>query len=208
MRRRGDHTSGNMRPVLPELVQQKNATALQRLLDDNAEELIWIAEVITGNRQAGEQRLDEAMKLAQGAHGVDQEWLFSWVKRLLVRVALEQIRREIRELLPPVAPQIAVTLARVAVSSPYRHQLRSMSSQEIIASFDVLERACLILYAYLQYPMLDCALLLGCPRSWIEPICERVLTKITEIGEMRQMASVLLMRCDSGSTTDEGRQEA
>jgi DNA-directed RNA polymerase specialized sigma24 family protein len=208
MSRRGDHPSRNMRPVLPKLTQQNDATALQRLLDDNAEELIWIAEVITGNRLAGEQRLAEAMKLAQGAHGVDQEWLFSWVKRLLVRVALEQIRREIRELLPPVAPQIAVTLARVAVSSPYRHQLRSMSSQEIIASFDVLERACLILYAYLQYPMLDCALLLGCPRSSIEPICERVLTKITKIGEMRQMASVLLMSCDSGSTTDEGRQEA
>jgi DNA-directed RNA polymerase specialized sigma24 family protein len=66
-----------------------------------------------------------------------------------------------------------------------------MSSQEIIDSFDVLERACLILYAYLQYPMLDCALLLGCPRGWIEPICERVLTKITEIGEMTPLASLL-----------------
>src|ERR1700751_92787 len=101
MSRRGDYPSRNMRPVLPKLTQQNDATALQRLLDNNAEELIWIAEVITGNRQAGGQRLAEAMKLAQGAHGVEQEWMLSWVKRLLVRVALKQIRREIRELLPP-----------------------------------------------------------------------------------------------------------
>jgi hypothetical protein len=120
MSRRSDHPSRNMRPVLPELIQQKDATALQRLLDNNAEELIWIAEVVTGNRQAGEQRLAEAMKLAEGAHGVEQEWMLTWVKRLLVRAALKQISGEIRELLPPAGPRSHVRLARAPVSARYR----------------------------------------------------------------------------------------
>jgi hypothetical protein len=46
----------------------------------------------------------------------------------------------------------------------------------------VLERACFVLSAYLRYSLLDCALLLGVPRDWIEPICERAFTKILDVA--------------------------
>jgi DNA-directed RNA polymerase specialized sigma24 family protein len=109
--------------------------------------------------------------------------MLSWVKRLLVHATLKRIRSEIRELLPAAGTRSAVALARAGVSMGDRQKLRSISPQRIVASLDVLERACFILHVYLAYPVLDCALLLGCPRGWIESICERVLTNIVSVGQ-------------------------
>jgi DNA-directed RNA polymerase specialized sigma24 family protein len=173
MSRKGSHVGGD----------QINATAVQRVIDNNSEELLWVAEVIAGSRPAGEQCLAEAIALAEPAQYVGQEWMLSWVKRLLMHVALNRISGEIRELLAAVETRSAVALAKSAVSLRDRQTLRSISPQTIVASLDVLERACFILHVYLAYPVLDCALLLGCPRCWIESICERVLTNIVAVGQ-------------------------
>jgi DNA-directed RNA polymerase specialized sigma24 family protein len=188
MSRKGNYASGNVRATLPESVEQDNATVLQRVLDNNAEELLWVAEVLVGSRHGAQQSLAEAIELAAAAQYIGREWILSWVKRLLVNVALKQIGGEIPELLANVGPRCAATLARIGVRKIDRQKLRSISPEKIIASFNVLERACFILYAYLHYPTLDCALLLGCPRGWIESICERVLTKIVDIGQPTQAA--------------------
>ena len=162
---------------------QINAAAVQRVIDNNSEELLWVAEVISGSRPAGEQCLAQAIELAEAAQYVGQEWMLSWVKRLLVHVALSRISGEIRELLPAAGTRSAVALATANVSERDRQTLRSISPQRIVASLDVLERACFILHVYLAYPVLDCALLLGCPRGWIESICQRVLTNVIAVGQ-------------------------
>ena len=186
MRRTGRQIIGNANTARRESAEQNNASPVQRVLDNNAQELLWLADVIAGSRQAGEQCLAEAIALAEEAQYVGQEWMLSWVKRLLMHVALKQISGEIREHLLPADFGSAVRTARVDASELNRQQLRSIPPSRIIASFDVLERACFILYGYLGYPVLDCALLLGCPRGWIEAICERVLTKVTAVGQGKQ----------------------
>ena len=163
---------------------QDSATAVQRVLDNHTEELLWIAEVMTGSRPAAEECLAEAIELAEAAQYIGEEWMLSWVKRLLVHVALKRISGEIRELLPAARTRSDVALAGSAASSRDRQKLRSISPQRIVASLDVLERACFILHVYLAYPLLDCALLLGCPRCWIESICERVLTNVVAVGHL------------------------
>jgi DNA-directed RNA polymerase specialized sigma24 family protein len=182
MNRKGGQVGGDLRTTRPER-DQNNAAALQRVLDNNAEELIWVAEVMAGSRPAGEQCLAEAIELADAAQYVGREWMHSRVKRLLVHVALNRISSEIRELLPASRTRSAVALTRAGVSVRDRQKLRSISPQRIGASLDVLERACFILHVYLAYPLLDSALLLGCPRGWIESICERVLTNIVAVGQ-------------------------
>jgi DNA-directed RNA polymerase specialized sigma24 family protein len=182
MSRKGNYDGGNLRRTLPESVEENNATALLQVLDNNVEELLWIAVVMAGSGQAGEQSLAEAMELAEAAPYVGRGWMLSWIKRLLVHVALRQISGEIRELMPSAGPRSAATRASAGVTALDRQSLRSIRSQWIIASFDVLERACFILHTYLEYPVLDCALLLGCPRGCIEPISERVLTGIVVSG--------------------------
>jgi len=152
-------------------------------MDDNAEELRWLAEVLAGERGAGEQNLAEAIELAEAAKYVGREWMCSWLKRLMVHVALKRLSGEIQDLLARAGGPSNVKLMRADARMPDRHTLRSIPPQRIIASFDVLERTCFVLYAYLQYPALDCALLLGCPRSWVEAVCESVLTKIVDAQE-------------------------
>ena len=171
-----------MKATRPVPAQQNNATAVQRVLDNNGEELLWVAEVMTGNRQAGEQSLSEAVALAKAAQYVGQEWMLSWMQRLLVHVALRRISEQIRELSPRIGGQRDMALARVPARTYDRLRLRSIPPQRIIASLNVLERCCFILYAYFEYPVLDCALLLGCPRAWIESICTHVLTDVSSLN--------------------------
>lgn len=186
MSRIGDSASGIVRAALPESMKHYDAAALQRELEDNAEELLWIAEVMAGSAQAGELVLAEAIKLAEAAQPVGREWILSGVKRLLVQTVLKRIGSEIPGILTTVGPRSAATMPSAGVSEIDRKMLRSISSQWIIASFNVLERACFILYAYLKYPTLDCALILGCPRAWVVLICEYVLTKIGDVSQPAQ----------------------
>jgi hypothetical protein len=185
MRRTGRQTAANAGTTRRESAQN-NARLWQGVVDNNAEELLWAAEVLAGNRQAGEQWLAEAMALAEEAQYVAPEWMLSWIKRLLVHVALKQTSGEIRQLIPLGEARSATPPARIGAGALDRQQLRFFSALRITGSFDVLERACFILYGYLEYPMLDCVLLLGCPRGWIEAMCQRVLTKVTGICQLNQ----------------------
>jgi DNA-directed RNA polymerase specialized sigma24 family protein len=189
MRSKCGQVGGNMRPTVPESAEQNNAATLQQILDNNREELLWVAEVMAGTRQAGEQCLADAIELMRVAQYVRREWMPSWLNRLLVHAALRRISSEVRELLAIYDTQGATTSARIGVTARERQELRSMPSQRIIANFDVLERACFILRDYLGYPVHDCALLLGCPRGWIEFISERVLTRIVDVGPSTQNIS-------------------
>jgi DNA-directed RNA polymerase specialized sigma24 family protein len=186
MRRTGRQIVANAGTTRRESAQQNNAALWQRVVDNNAEELLWVAEVLAGSRQAGEHWLAEAMALAEEAQYVAPEWMLSWVKRLLVHVALKQISSEIRQLIPSGEARSATPPARIGGSVVDRQQLRFVSPLRITGSFDALERACFILYGYLEYPMLDCVLLLGCPRGWIEAMCQRALAKVTAIGQLNQ----------------------
>jgi hypothetical protein len=205
MSRKGDHSAGNVKATLLESVVQNNAIAWQRVSNNNAEELLWIAEVMAGSRQAGEKSLAAAIELAAVAQYVGEEWILSWVKRLLVQVALAKIIAEIREWLPSPSSRLPAKLIKLGLSESERRQVRAISPQEIIASCDALERACFVLSAYLRYSLLDCALLLGVPRDWIEPICERAFMKILDValsakdqlGEIDSFVSPGAMGCQA-----------
>jgi DNA-directed RNA polymerase specialized sigma24 family protein len=172
---------------------------VKRVLDENRDELMWVAEVMAGSRPAGEQCLAEAIELADAARYIGNEWMLSWIKRLLVHVALKRMSGEIRELLPSGNAPIAASPAPAEPETRDREKLRSIPPQRLVASLDVLERACLVLHVYLGYSVLDCALLLGSPRAWIEPICNRVLRKIiaddqSSHGECRRFHSFVSLR--------------
>ena len=104
MNRKGGQIGGNQRTTRPE-PDQNNAAALLRVLENNGEELLWLAEVMAGSRQVGDQCLAEAMELAKVAQYVGQKWILPWVKRLLVHVVLKRTSGEIRELLPFARPE-------------------------------------------------------------------------------------------------------
>ena len=174
--------AGNVRPAVYESPEQNYAIVLKRTFEHSAEELVWIAELMSGSRQAAEQCIAEAVQLAETAQYVGPEWILPWVKRLLVQVALKRISAELHEWWPSPSSRLPAKLVKLGLSESERQKVRTISLQEIIAACNVLERACFILFAYLRYPLLDCALLLGVPRDWIEPICERSFMKILDVA--------------------------
>jgi DNA-directed RNA polymerase specialized sigma24 family protein len=184
VRRNGGQVAVNPRATLRLSAERNNATAWQREFENTAEELLWLSEVMTGSMQAGEQCIAEAIELVEATPEVGQEWMHSWVKRMLVHAALKRISGAIRELMALAGPRRAVTVARVRGSALDREKLRLIPPQRIIASLDVLERACLILYVYLAYPVVDCALLLECSRGLIVSVSERVMTKIAGLDQL------------------------
>jgi hypothetical protein len=152
-------------------------------VESEAEELLWIAEVMIGSGDSAQQCVDDAIKLAQGARH-SGKWVLPWTKRLLVKVALRRTSSQIRPLLQSDRLPAPAKAARIRTSAPELQQVRSLTPHRITDSCNVLERTCFILSGYLQYAPVDCALLIGCPRSWVEPISERATTKI--IGMLAQ----------------------
>jgi hypothetical protein len=172
--------AGNMRPTGEESTWNYDVE-LRNTFESNKEELFWIAEIITGSREEAAQSLDEAMELAGAAQCVGREWVLPWVKRLLVHAALKRIGANIRrEFLPPGHSLKAAGFVAIGLSAPLLEKLRAISPEKITASCDAPERACFILFAYLRYPLLDCALLLGCPPARIELICLRTIAKLSD----------------------------
>jgi len=178
MSRNGSQVGGNARPVHEDSLHVNYAIMLKSTFENNAEELLWIAEVMAGSRQAAEECVAEAAGLAEAAQYVGREWILPWAKRLLVHVALKRMSSEVREFLWPTLFPVSARVVKGGLSAEERRSLRTIPPQRIKSLCDALERACFILSAYLNYPLLDCALLLGVPRVWIEPICERAFTKI------------------------------
>jgi len=197
--------AGNVRPAVFKSPEQNSAIVLKRTFESSADELVWIAELVSGSRQTAEQCVAKAVELAETAQYVGPEWILPWIKRLLVQVALKSIRAEIREWLPSPSSRLPAKLVKLGLSESERRKVRAISPQEIIASCDALERACFVLSAYLRYSLLDCALLLGVPRDWIEPICERAFMKILDValsvkeqlGEIDSFVSPGAMGCQA-----------
>jgi hypothetical protein len=77
--------AGNVRPAVYESPEQNYAIVLKRTFEHSAEELVWIAELMSGSRQAAEQCIAEAVQLAETAQYVGPEWILPWVKRVLVQ---------------------------------------------------------------------------------------------------------------------------
>lgn len=185
MRRRDRQVEEKLGPALT-ASGQNTATAFQQVANTNRGELLWIAEVMTGSRLAGEQCLAEAIELAHAAQYVAPEWMLSWIKRTLAHVALRRMSSEIRERLSSGRPRISTTTAKPGIDMGERRRLLCTHPQSMIGSLDALERACFILHVYLEYPVLDCGLLLGCPRGWVESICAHNFTRIEPIDQGNQ----------------------
>ena len=205
MSRTSRQLAGNVKPAADESSKQNYAIVLKRTFESSAEELIWIAELMSGSRQAAEQCIAEAIQLAETAQYVGPEWILPWLKRLLVHVCLSRMSAEFRQWLPSPSSRRPAKIVKFGLTESDLRKVSTISPREIIASCDVLERACFIMSAYLRYSLLDCALLLGVPRDWIEPVCERAFMKILNVAlsvqdQLREVDSFIspgVMRCQA-----------
>jgi DNA-directed RNA polymerase specialized sigma24 family protein len=171
--------------------------AIAEVFDRSSGELRWLATVILGHGQDAEMCIVRAGQLAEDGGVVSQDWLEPWVMRCLVRAAIERIRADIQSVASDYTRCAQLLALPQALNSEEKQILRSFGSKEICAACDVLERAAFILHTYLGFSVQDCALLLECRRSVIEPACIDALHKILQAGYASRLASENFAGCRS-----------
>jgi DNA-directed RNA polymerase specialized sigma24 family protein len=171
--------------------------AITELFDRSFDELRWLATVIIGHGQDAELCIVRAGQLAEEGSVVSQDWLGPWAMRCLARAAIERIRADVQRVASDYTRRSQLAGIPLALNSEEKQILRSIGSKEICAACNVLERAALILHAYLGFSVQDSALLLGCHRSVIEPACSNALQKVLQIGPVSRLALEFFAGCRS-----------
>jgi DNA-directed RNA polymerase specialized sigma24 family protein len=162
--------------------------ALKKRFERESADLHWLAAVILGGEQHVEECLLDAIGLAEHGGYVAPEWLEHWDRRITVRTAVDKVRAEIQEIAGNYTQRSDAATMDDALSETERRVLRSIEAEKIGRSCNALERATLVLYGYLGFSVQDCAILLECSRSVIEPACARALQNIIDKGLVTEIA--------------------
>ncbi len=160
-------------------------TFLSDIFDREINELRWIAETITGDAQNAETCISSARSGADGSPYVAPGWRDIWIKRCVAREAINRLRPEIASFTPnrhSSATDCALVWDKTA--------LRSLYPTQICEVLNAFERAALIFHVYLGFSVQDCALLLECHWSSIEPACSAALWRLLGPTTHAQQAAV------------------
>lgn len=161
---------------------------ITEIFNRNSDELRWLAEVILGHKQGVEICIVRAGQLAESEGVVASDWLEPWIKRCLARAAIERIRIDAQSVARNYARYAKLAMTRPILNSAERQMIRLIRPERIVGACNVLERAALILHAYLGLSAQDCALLLDCHRAVIEPAYANALREIFKTGLIPQLA--------------------
>ena len=151
--------------------------ALRQIFESEREELLWLAEAMVGDPLVAEECIAAAILRADDSAYVASNWRDVWIKRCVVREAIERNGAEIK--------RIAAYYIRDAICKQGpgamdwdKQALRSLTAIEISETLNVFERAALMLHAYLGFSTHDCALLIDGHWSVIEPACSNAVCSL------------------------------
>jgi DNA-directed RNA polymerase specialized sigma24 family protein len=151
--------------------------ALREIFEREMKHLLWLAEAIIGDPLVAKRCVAAAILRADGSAYVASDWRAIWIRRCVARDAVERKSTEIK--------RIAANYVRDAVCKRPpdsvawdKQAIASLPANKISQSLNALERAALILHAYLGFSTHDCALLIGCHWSLIEPACSNAAWRI------------------------------
>jgi DNA-directed RNA polymerase specialized sigma24 family protein len=151
--------------------------ALKQICERENGELLWLAEAIVGDPRAAGCCVAAAMLRACGSAYVAPNWRDRWIKRCVVREAVESNRAEIK--------QIAAYYIRDAICKRDpdtvdwdKQALRSLPAIKVSETLNIFERSALILHEYLGFSTHDCALLIDCHWSVIDSGCSNAAWRL------------------------------
>lgn len=151
--------------------------ALREVFDSEKQHLLWLAEAIVGDPLVARSCVAAAMLRANESAYVAPEWRNTWIRRCVARDAVERKSTEITRV---VAKYMRDAVCKRPPDSPEwnKEAIACLPANNISQSLNALERAALILHAYLSFSTHDCALLIGCHWSLIEPACSNAVWHI------------------------------
>jgi len=154
--------------------------ALEETPERDSEQLHWLVEIILGNAQHVDDCISDAIPLVKSSGYIASERLASWAKQCVVRAALDRACMEIQHIAASHIQQAGARMPSPCNVGVQSALLRCVPIRRICDNPNTLERVALILYLHLGFSVLDCVLLMGCPRSLTEPARASALRRIFE----------------------------
>jgi DNA-directed RNA polymerase specialized sigma24 family protein len=152
--------------------------ALKQIFERENRELLWLAEAIVGDPRAAGCCVADAMIRADGSAYVTPDWRDRWIKRCVVREAVERKGTEIKRLAANCSRDAIRNRGFRTLDVRDKGLLRSLSAIQISKTLSIFERAALILHGYLGFSTRDCALLIDCHWSLIDSACSNAAWRL------------------------------
>ena len=180
-----DHAALQFRTTSPNidnlaLTAISRCPSLDEIFDRDSAELHWLVEVVLGDTQHIDECLSDAVRLAGSNGYIAPKWIAPWVRQCVVRAALDRVRTEIQFVAAGYTAQAGAKMPSLRYTDEQSTLLRRVPVERIRENRNALERAALILHFHLGFSVQDCALLMDCRRSLIEPACASALWRIFE----------------------------
>ena len=152
--------------------------ALKQVFEQKNEELHWLAEAILDDPREARCCVADAIVRADGSAHVTPNWRDHWIKRCVVREAVEKNGTEIKRIAANYSRDAIGSGALRTLNAWDKHSLRSLTAIEISQNLSIFERAAIILHEYLGFSAHDCALLLDCHWSVIDSACSNAAWRL------------------------------
>jgi hypothetical protein len=148
--------------------QFASVVEIREVFESLSEQLLWFAEVITGDPSMAAQCVIDASNLTEKNSTIFRDWLAQWARNATVRNSLAHMHAQIVQ-----AAELKYERAQCphggheTLSSGEVAALQQWPASELASHLDPLSRAVLILRGIQHAAIQDCALTLGVSRTAI-----------------------------------------
>ena len=156
----------NAQEIFPRDPRFASVAEIRETFESLNEELLWLAEVITGDADVAAECVIDATKLSERQSTMFQDWLAQWARNATVRSSLDHMRARISR-----AAHENYQHGRCShrghdfLSSGDAAALQQWPAMTLAAQLDPLARTVLILRGVEHAAIQDCALNLSVPRA-------------------------------------------
>ena len=140
---------------------------IRAAFDENKQELIWLAEFLTGDDLMARACVLDACALTQSEYQIGQDWFWTWPRDATIRSILDLLRVRIAQL-ASVYESRSCFHGQHAPLSPDGIEWVGNHSDAVRLRLDVLCRFVLILCGVEQRSTVETALVLGVNRDAVE----------------------------------------
>lgn len=141
------------------------------VLTNDTKPLYLLAFLLTANHKQSEQCFVATVEKAFKEQAVFRRWARSWVKRRLIKSAIEI-----------VSPASARNGQKRDRWSAGQHETQRECEIDTVTKLDAFERFVFVMSILERYPIWDCALLLGCSMNKVAQARMQALHRLTDLA--------------------------
>ena len=152
--------------IAPKDAQFASIAEIRQTFESLNEELLWLAEVITGNAGMAAECVINATQLSENHSTIFRDWLAQWARNATVRASLNHMRTRYLSVAGEKYQHLRCSHGgHEVLSGGEVAALQQWPAMTLAAHLDPLSRAVLILYGVEHAAIHDCVLTLRVPRA-------------------------------------------